>query len=234
MCQHTITHRVHGFEDQVFQFVADGIDAQPVGDGDVDFQRFLRDTAALVRAQRTQRTHVVQPVGQLDHDDADIFRHRQQHFLDVFRLLLDLVLEFDVGEFADAIDQMRNVFAELTLDQFSCCRCVFQHIMQDGGDDAFHIHMHLRQNARHSNGVINVRFAGDAQLAFVRLCAKQISAIDFFHLFLIHVLRDQVAQIRDQETFFHLVIIILSGRFAHWLNLIVMSVAPKTMGASNT
>ena len=191
--QHTIAHRVHRLEGQVFEFMPQRVNPQPVGDGGVDFQRFLRDAATFFRAQRIQRAHVVQAVSQLDDDDANIFRHRQQNFLDVVGLLLDFVLELDVGELADAIDQIGDFFTKLFLDLLARGGGVFDDIMQNGCNDAVHVHMHFRENAGDSDGVVDVRLTGDAVLAFVQLRAKQVGAVNFANLVLLHVAADQVA-----------------------------------------
>ena len=50
-----------------------------MGDGRVDVTGLLRDADPPVFGQMVQGAHVVQPVGELDEDDADIVNHRQQH-----------------------------------------------------------------------------------------------------------------------------------------------------------
>ena len=42
-------------------------------------ERLARDAHPLVVRHGVHRAHVVQPVGQLDEDDAHVARHRQQH-----------------------------------------------------------------------------------------------------------------------------------------------------------
>ena len=50
--------------------------------------------------------------------------------------------------------------------------------MQDGGGDAFAVEVHVRENAGDFDRMINVRFAGGAQLPLMGLGAEQIGAID--------------------------------------------------------
>ena len=55
-----------------------------------------------------ERPHVVEAVGELDEDDADVLRHRQEHLPDVLGLLL---LERDgrvLAELRDAVDELRR------------------------------------------------------------------------------------------------------------------------------
>ena len=59
--------------------------------GRIDLQGLARDPELLLRRQRGDRPHVVEPVGELDEDDADVVRHRQEHLPDVLGLLLLVV-----------------------------------------------------------------------------------------------------------------------------------------------
>jgi hypothetical protein len=64
-----------------------------VGQGRVDVERLPGDLAPLRLRKRVQRPHVVQPVRELDEDDPDVVRHRQQHLPDVLGLVLLLAAE---------------------------------------------------------------------------------------------------------------------------------------------
>jgi hypothetical protein len=52
---------------------------EPVRERRVDLERLLRLLHLLLLAQVLDRAHVVQPVGELDQDDADVLRHRHDH-----------------------------------------------------------------------------------------------------------------------------------------------------------
>ena len=60
----------------------------------------------------------MQPVGELDENDADVARHRQQHLAEIFRLRLFLRLKLDAGDLGNAVDQTGDVGAEF-LGEFS-------------------------------------------------------------------------------------------------------------------
>jgi hypothetical protein len=83
-----VAMRVEVREAQVLQLAIGIVQAKPVRDRRVDVQRFARHAAALFMRHRTQRAHVVQPVGELDQNDADVARHREQHLAEIFRLRL--------------------------------------------------------------------------------------------------------------------------------------------------
>ncbi len=94
-----------------------------------------------------QGAHVVQAVGELDQDDADVAHHGQQHLAEIFRLRLGMGFEFDLGELADAVDQFGDFGAELAGELLLGRAGVFDHIMQDGRHDALVVHVHLGQDA---------------------------------------------------------------------------------------
>ena len=85
----------------------------------VDFQRFARLEDAAVFFQRRQSAHVVQAVGQLDDNDADILAHGNEHLADGGRLLIGEGFHLDARDLGDAVDQLRHVRAELLLDQLA-------------------------------------------------------------------------------------------------------------------
>ena len=57
-------------------------------DGRVNLHILQRFIALLLRFPEGRRPHVMQAVGKLDDDNPDIIRHGDEHFTDVFRLLL--------------------------------------------------------------------------------------------------------------------------------------------------
>ena len=97
---------------QILQFQLDRVQAEALGDRRIDIQRLACDAPPLDRRHGAERAHVVHAVGELDHDDADVAHHRQQHLAEALRLSLLAVLELDLVEFADAVDQFGHHLAE--------------------------------------------------------------------------------------------------------------------------
>src|SRR3712207_7181283 len=52
------------------------------------YTTLFRSAPALLRLEVLERAHVVEPVGELDEDDAHVVDHRQKHLADVLGLLL--------------------------------------------------------------------------------------------------------------------------------------------------
>ena len=98
---------------QVFEFAANLAHAQAVRDGRVDFLGLARDLDLPLGREVLQRAHVVQPVGQLDHDHADVVHHGQHHLADALGLRLFARGEIDFADLGDALDDVRDLLAEL-------------------------------------------------------------------------------------------------------------------------
>ena len=131
--QHVVAVRVQVHERQVLQLAVHLVQADAVGDGCVDFQRFQRYALTLVFAHGVQRAHIVQAVGQLDDDDADVACHRQYHLAEVFRLrgFLGLVLQlFQLGQ---PVYQVGNGAAKLVGQRGLGDAGVFQHVVHQRG-----------------------------------------------------------------------------------------------------
>ena len=71
---------------------------------------------ALLGTKVLERAHVVQAVGELDDDDADVGDHGEQHLADVLGLMVFAIGELDLVEFGDAFDDVCDLFAEAVLD----------------------------------------------------------------------------------------------------------------------
>src|SRR3990167_5314551 len=172
------THRVHGLETEVFELYADGVHAQPVGDGRIDFQGFLGDPPTLFTGQDFKRAHVVQAVGELDQDHANVARHGHGNFLEVFGLCFGLGLEVHLGQFADPVYQFGHGFAELRLQRFLGNTGVFDHVMQHRRHQALMVHVHVGKNVRHRKRMRDVRLTAAAALAVVGLFGVEVRSAD--------------------------------------------------------
>jgi len=173
---HFVTVWVQMHEGDVFELLVDLVEPETVGDGGVDVQRFLGDAADFLRLHGIQRAHVMEAIGQLDQDDADIARHRQQHLAEVFGLGLRLVFELNLVQLGDAIDQLRDGLAEFSGDVFRTYPGVFHDIMEQGGNQRLRIEMPAGQDSRYRQGVRDVRCTALAELALMRGGGKLVGA----------------------------------------------------------
>ncbi len=95
--EHLVAVGVQRPEAQVLELELHRVQAEALGDGGVDFQGLAGRAAALHRRHDAQGAHVVHAVGELDHDDADVAHHGQQHLAEAFGLGLLAVLELDLS-----------------------------------------------------------------------------------------------------------------------------------------
>ncbi len=89
--------RLQVLEGEIFQLAADFAHAEAVRDGRIDFDGLAGDALAALGAEVAERPHIVQAVGQLDHDDADILHHGQQHLAEALRLAVLGGEEIELG-----------------------------------------------------------------------------------------------------------------------------------------
>ncbi len=100
-------------ERQVLELGLDPADAEPVGERGVDLERLARDALALRRVEVLERAHVVQAIGELDQDDPDVVDHGQDHLAEVLGLGLLLARELELRDLGHALDDVRDVRAEV-------------------------------------------------------------------------------------------------------------------------
>src|SRR5665647_1663374 len=73
-------------EGEVLELPLEVVDAEPMGERRVDLERLLRFLDLLLLTEVAERVHVVQTVTELDQDDADVRRHRDDHLAVVLGL----------------------------------------------------------------------------------------------------------------------------------------------------
>ena len=137
----------------------------------VDLERLARVLQLLLLGQRTERAHVVQPVGQLDDHDAHVARHRQHHLAVALGLRLLARVEVDARQLRDAVDEQRDVVAELDRDLLERRVGVLDRVVQQRRDDHRRLGAQPRADARHAERVHDVRLARLAHL--IRRAARR-------------------------------------------------------------
>ena len=95
-----------------------------------------------------ERAHVVQPVGELDQQHADVVAHREQELAQILRGALVFGLRLDLAELGDAVDQPRDVLAEQPLDLLGRRERVLDRVVEDRGDDRLVVELEVGEDAR--------------------------------------------------------------------------------------
>ena len=103
-------------EREVLELPLDLPDPEPLRQRGVDLHRLAGDPLLLLRLEVAQGAHVVEPVGELDEDDADVVGHRQEHLPDVLGLLLLVGVGGEARQLGHAVDEVGDLGAEPLLD----------------------------------------------------------------------------------------------------------------------
>ena len=171
-----MTIRIQRAEAEVLQFGLEAVHAEPLRDRRVDVERFAGDAASRFRVDRAERAHVVQAIGELDQDHAQIARHRQQHFAEAFGGGFLAAAEANLVELGDAVDELGHRRAELGGDLLGGELGVFERVVQDRRDDRLGVHAELGEDAGDGDRMGDVRLAALARLPFVGECADFVRA----------------------------------------------------------
>ena len=158
--------REERLESQFLELHAHAVHAEAIGDGGVEVQRLAGDQAALFRRHDADRAHVVQAVGELDENHAQIPRRRHRHLLEVLGLGFGARLE-DRRQLGDAVDDLRHVVAERAHERLLGDAGVFEHVVQHRGGNGLRVHAHGRQDVGNRQGVGDVAVSGAPELAAV-------------------------------------------------------------------
>ena len=160
--------RVQRGEGEVLELPLHVVDAEAVRQRRVDLERLLGLLDLLLLAEVAERVHVVQAVAELDEDDADVGRHRDDHLAVVLGLLLLLGGEVHLGELGDAVHQHGDLVAELLLDPAKRRAGVLDDVVQQRRGDGHRVELELGGVERRAHGMVDVGLAALAALLAVQ------------------------------------------------------------------
>ncbi len=163
-------------EGEVLQLPLDGVHAQAVGERGVDLQRLAGLLLLLLPLEVAHGAHVVQPVGELDDQDARVLGHRDDHLAD--GLGLRGLAELDPVELGDAVDQQRDLVAEVTAQLLQAVFGVLDGVVQQARHQRGRVHAQLGEDGGDRERVGDVRVAALALLAAVPALGDLVGPLD--------------------------------------------------------
>ncbi len=169
-------HRVDVVEGEVLVLHTHVVHAQPERDRCVDFQGFRGDALALLGAHHMQGAHVVQTVGQLHQDHADVAGHGQHHLAQILGLLLRFRFELDLGDLGDPVHQLGDFLAERLGELLLGDAGVLDHVVQHGRHQRGVVHVHVHQDVRHRQRMRDIGVPASPVLALVGFLGKIVGA----------------------------------------------------------
>ena len=170
--------RVEVLEREVLELDLDPLDTEPVRERRVDLHRLGGDALLLLGRQVIERPHVVEAVAQLDEDDADVARHREQHLAEVLGLLLLARRVRQLAELGDAVDEERDLLAEQLAELLDGRAGVLDAVVQQARAHRRDVELELGDDLRDRERMGDVRIARLAGLAVVRLRGELVRAAD--------------------------------------------------------
>ena len=176
--QHFVAPGVEEAERQVLQFAVGEVQAQAVGDGGVDLQRFAADALPLAARHVAHGAHVVGAVRQLDQDHPHVLGHRQQHLAEALGLVLLAGVELEFLQFGQSVDQFGHRGAEALHQIGLGDAAILDHVVHEGGHQGLRIELPLGALGRHRDRVGDVRVAVLAHLAQVRFIGQAVGLAD--------------------------------------------------------
>ena len=125
-----------------------------------------------------ERAHVVQPVGELDEQHADVVAQREQELAEILGGALILRLRLDLRQLGHPVDQPRDVLAEQPLDLFGRRERVLDRVVEDRGDDRLVVELQVGEDPGDFDRVAEIGIARGAHLRAVRLHREDVGAVD--------------------------------------------------------
>jgi hypothetical protein len=140
-----------------------------VGDGGVDFEGLAGDFLLALGIEMLESAHIVQTVGELDEDDANVVDHGEHHLAQVLGLRFFSRGEINLADFGHAFDDVGDLLAEFLADFDGGDGGVFDGIVQKAGGYGNGVHFHVGENVADFEGMHEVGLAGGAGLSGVVL-----------------------------------------------------------------
>ena len=132
----------------VLELLAQPLHAHAAGERRIDVQGLLGDELALLRLHVLERAHVVQAVGELDEQHADVAGDGEQQLAEVLGLLGLLGDEVELLDLGQAVDQRADLAAEQGVDLAARGVGVLDGVVQQRGGDGRVVEPHLGEDGR--------------------------------------------------------------------------------------
>src|SRR5262249_21710653 len=121
----------------------------------------------LLLAEVLDGPHVVEPVRELDEDDANVLRHRDDHLPVVLGLRLLAALEGDPGQLRDTLDELRDLGAGLGANLLDIRVRILDHVVQERRSDRLLVQVELGADARDAERMMDELLSGPPRLPLV-------------------------------------------------------------------
>ena len=104
--------RVEVGERELLELLLDALHTEAMSERRENVHRFERGDPALLLRFRVERPHIVQSVTKLYEDDANVLRHREEHFPEILDLRFLFVLYVKMHKFCQPVDEHCDIIAK--------------------------------------------------------------------------------------------------------------------------
>ena len=148
---------------------------------------------------KPERAHVVQAVGELDQQDADVLGHRDQHLAEALGLAFARRGELDLRDLGEALDQEADLVAEEAADLARRGEGVLERVVEQTGDHRGRVESHLGEHPRHFQRMDQIGLAREPLLALVHLRREHVGALQHPEIRVGMVLQDLVGDVVEAK-----------------------------------
>ena len=171
---------LQGGEREILEFPLDGVHAEPVGQRGEDLEGVMGDAALLVGTQEAERSHIVQPVTELDDQHPHVLGGGDHQLADRLGLR-----RFTVGELVELghpVDQQRDLFAEIGPQLVDGVAGVLDGVVQQGRAQCGRGHAQFSQDRGDRQRVGDVGLPRLAGLAAMVVLGGVVGPLEFFQV----------------------------------------------------
>ena len=183
--------------------------------GRVDVPRLLGHRQAALFGQMVERPHVVEAVGQLHQDDADVVDHREQHLAEVLGLTLFAGRKADRADLGHALDDVGHLGTEELADALDGRQRVFDDVVQQAGGDGHDVELHVGEKVCNCQRMNEIRLSGVADLPLVLERREDVRAAEQLDVGVGAIRPDFLQKILEANHEFRCLIYWSNGRLAH-------------------
>ncbi len=170
--------RIKGTERKIFEFLPHLLHAHAAGERRIDVERLLGDPLARRRWHELQCAHVVQAIGKLDQEDADVVGDREQELAQILGLLGFARNQFQPLQLGEAFHQRADLVSENLVDFRPRRLGILDGIVQQGGNDGGVVELEVGQDRGNLERMREIGVARRTGLRAVCLHGVDIGAVE--------------------------------------------------------
>ena len=144
----------------------------------IDIQRFLRDPSLFIKRSGSNRAHIVQTVGKLDDQHAQVASHGYKHLSHRRRLLGLSRIKLQPLQLRQSINNAGDFGSEIALDIRQRDFGIFDSIVQECSNQRHLVQANFRDNSCHGQRMTDIQLATHTGLMLMRGTSHRVGSIN--------------------------------------------------------